>query len=167
MMTIHLHQPGFLLKSSFNYAIVLLTQIFYMCSLTMLVLNFFILSPNFFAKLSICHRQKIKLGFQKIAVANKIAFFMQIGIWSKRFSCYYLFIFIADRHKYFAKLRSTSCPAWSLTNGQKSRLKTLLNGCFLPILPDEKRREDGCLEKKRVKVGLTFFEDTLLIVLSY
>lgn len=157
MMIIHLYQPGSLLKSSFNYAIVLLAQIFYMCSLTMLVLNFFVLSPNFFARLSICHRQKIKFGFQKMAVANKIASFMQTGVWSKRSSCYNLFIL----------LRSTSCPAWSLTNGQKSRLKTLLNGCFLPILPDEKKGEDGCLEKKRVKVGLTFFEDALLIVLSY
>lgn len=133
----------------------------------MLVLNFFVLSSNFFARLSICHRQKIKLGFQKMAVANKIAFLMQTGIWSKRFSCYNLFIFIADRHKHSAKLRLTSCPVWSLTKGQKLRLKILLNGCFLPILSDEKRGEDGCLEKKRVKVRLTFFEDALLIVLSY
>ena len=68
---------------------------------------------------------------------------------------------------HFAKLRLTSCPAWSLVNGQELSLKALSTGRFLLISLDGKRGEDGRLEKKRVKVREASFEDVFLIVLRH
>lgn len=51
MTAIDLHQPGFLFKSLSNCAIVLLAQIFRMRSLTMSILNPFVLNPSFFYKI--------------------------------------------------------------------------------------------------------------------
>ena len=51
-----------------------------MCFFTISFLSVFILSHSFFVRLSMCCKQKIKLGFQKIVVVNKIAFIMQTNV---------------------------------------------------------------------------------------
>lgn len=133
----------------------------------MLVLNFFILSSSFFARLSICHKQKMKWGSQKITTANGIASTMQISIWFRSFSCHGLFAFTANRHRHFAKLRSTSCPTWSLANRQELWLKILLNSCFSPISLDKKRTKHKRLKKKGIKVRTASSEYVFLIILSH
>lgn len=73
MIIVDLHQPEFSLKSSSNCAVILSAQIFYIHSLNMSILSAFVVSPSFFARLSVCRRQKIKLRFQKVFGANGIA----------------------------------------------------------------------------------------------
>lgn len=59
----------------------------------------------------------------------------------------------------------TSCLTCLLANDQKSRLKVLSNGRFLPIALDWKKKRDRCSENKKVKVRAASFEDALLIVM--
>ena len=105
MTAIDFYQPRFSLKSSFNCVIILLAQIFYIRSLTISVLSFFVLSSSFFARLSMCYRQEIKLRSQKMAAANDIAFIIQKGVWSMSSSCHGLFAFTANRQRHSTKLR--------------------------------------------------------------
>ena len=83
-------------------------------------------------------------------VFQEIVSIMQIVIWSRNFSCHGPFIFIVNGYKHFVKLKSTSCPALLVVNGQKSSFKALLNGHFSPILLDGKRRET-IVQKNRDK----------------
>lgn len=80
MTAIDLHKSGFSLKSLSNYDIVLFAQIFNIRSLPMSVLMLFVLKPSFFARLSVCCRQRIKFKSQKIATVDRIASTMQINI---------------------------------------------------------------------------------------
>ena len=167
MTVIDFHQLKFLLKSLFNYTIILLVQIFCMRSLTILVLSFLVMSFSFFARLNVCHRQKIKLEFQKISVANKIIFTMYTGIWSRSSSCHGLSVFTAKGQRHFAKLRLTFYLARLLADAQESRLKVLSNRRFLLIPLDEKKERDGRLNKRGVKVGAASSKNVFLIVLLY
>ena len=102
-----------------------------------------------------------------MAATNRIASTMQISIWSRSFSCHGLFVLTADRQRHSAKLKSTSCLAWSLVNGRKSRLKALSNVRFLPILVDEKRGGEQRSKKREVKVKAAFSKDVFLIISSH
>lgn len=73
MTVINLYQSKFSLKNSSNCIIILFIQFFYMCFLIILILRLFVLKSSFFMRLNIYYKQKIKLGFQKMATANKIA----------------------------------------------------------------------------------------------
>ena len=72
MIAVALQQSEFSLKSVFNSPIVLLAQINCMRSLTRALERFFVLRPNFVARLSVWRGQDSKLGSQKIAATNGI-----------------------------------------------------------------------------------------------
>lgn len=165
MTVVNLHQSRILLKYLSNCAIILLAQIFRIRSLIMSVLKLFILRPSFIARLSVCHGQKTQLSSQKMAAAKEITFTIQTSVWFRSSNCYGLFAFIAKRYWHCVKLRLTSCPTWSSTNGQKLKLKALSNGRFLSISLDMKMREDGYSENKKVKIGAAFYIS--LIVMPY
>lgn len=76
MIAVNLYQSIFILKSLFNCIIILLAQIFYIYPLPISILSSFFLNFGFFARLSVSYRQKIKLGFQKMAAGDKIIFIM-------------------------------------------------------------------------------------------
>lgn len=65
---------------------------------------------------------------------------------------------------YYTKLRLTSCPAYSSTNGQKSRLKALSNGRVLLRLLDGNKEEDGHSKIKEIKIKAVSSKDFFLIV---
>ena len=155
------------MKSASQCPIILLAQINCMHSLTRILERFFVLRPIFLARLSVWCGQGTKLGSQKIAAASGIVSTMQAGLCSRSSICHGLFNLTPGEHPHPAKLRSTSfsawllangrvlikflsnflwptsSPVWSSANGRQSMLKGLLNGRFLPIPLDRKKRGDG------------------------
>ena len=128
--------------------------------LTRSVLSLFVLSLSFLARLSVCTRQKMRLGLQKIAAAKKIPSIIETGVWPKSFNCYGLFAFTVNMHKHSAKLKSTTCPSWLLAYGWESSLKTLSNSYFLPI-PLNIKTGGGLSKKRGIKVKGAFLENAL------
>lgn len=104
-----------------------------------------------------------------MAIASRMTLTMQTDFRSRSSYCHGFFTFIIEKHWYHIKLRSTSFPLWSLANGRQSRLKALLNDCFLLILLDEKERGDRRLIRvnKGTKVGKAFSEYALFIIWFY